>query len=139
MKENAILRKKLLEVSGGGNKPDSLKRLKNAIKANRVSADPLTFNEKDLMRFKPTEDGLSVFGRTIAAEIFGSENCMLAKERIGVKFNRRNSRAPCDAALEELFVECVTRSYSDDTDEAICHAVAGANQYGAEMKQKHSL
>ena len=102
MKENAILRKKLLEVLGGGNKPDSLKRLKNAIKANRVSADPLMFNGKDLMRFKPTEDGLSVFGRTIAAEIFGSENSMLAKKRIGVKVNRRNSRAPCDAALEEL-------------------------------------
>ena len=92
------------------------------------------------MRFKPTEDGPSVFGRTIAAEIFGSEkNCMLAKERIGVKVNRRNSRGPCDAGLEELFVECVTRNYSDDTDEAVSRAVAGANQYGAEMKQKHSL
>ena len=140
MKENAILRKKLLEVLGDGDKPDSLKRLKNAIKANRVSGDPLMFNGKDLMRFKPTEDGPSVFGRTIAAEIFGSEkNCMLAKERIGVKVNRRNSRGPCDAGLEELFVECVTRYYSDDTDEAVSRAVAGANQYGAEMKQKHSL
>ena len=33
MKENAILRKKLLEVLGDGDKPDSLKRLKKAIKA----------------------------------------------------------------------------------------------------------
>ena len=87
------------------------------------------------MRFKPTEVGPSVFGRIFAAKIFGSEkNCMLAKERIGVKVYRRNSRAPCDAALEELFVECVPRNYSDDTDEALCRAVAGANQYGAEMK-----
>ena len=140
MKENANLRKKLLEVLGDGDKPDSLKRLKNAIKANRVSADPLSLNGKDLMSFKPTEDGPSVFGRTIAAEIFGSEqNCFLAKERFGVKVNRRNSRGPCDATREELFVECVTRNYSENTEEALCRAVSGANQYGTKMKQKHSL
>ena len=103
-KENARLREKFLEVLRDGDKLDCLNTLKKAIKANRVSADPLIINGKDLMRLKPTEDWSSVFGTTITAKIFGSEqNCLLSNERLGVKVNSRNSPGPRDSNLENLF------------------------------------
>ena len=92
---------------GDGDKPESLKSLRKKIKANpgdRDDNEPLMFNGKDLMRFKPTDEGPSVFGRTIAAEIFGNENnCKLIHERIAVKVTRKNTQGACDSQLEELY------------------------------------
>ena len=138
IKENAVLRKRLLEVLGDGDKPESLKNLRKKIKANRDDTEPLMFNGKDLMRFKPTDEGPSVFGRTFAAEIFGKENnCKLIHERIAVKVQRKNTRGACDSQLEDIFVQCVSRNYTNCTEEALSRAIAGANQFGTELKMKY--
>ena len=140
MKENSVFRKKLLEVLRNGGNPESLKKVKKAIQANRVEQEPLMFNGKDLMNIKPTEEGPSVFGRNLAPEIFGAEKaCKLIKERMGWKVNRRDSRVACDEKLEEIFQLCVRRNYSNDAEEAVSRAIIGANQYGAEMKSKYCL
>ena len=140
MKENSAFRRKLLDIMRNGEKPESLSSVKQAIKAHRVEHEPLMFNGIDLMQFKPTDEGPSVFGRTIAPEIFGKEDsCKLIKERMGWKVNRRNSRVACDKKLEEIFQLCVERNYSNNAEEAISRAISGANQYGIEMKAKHAL
>ena len=138
MKENTMLRKRMLEVLGDGDKPESLKKLKKAIKAIRADTEPLMFNGKDLMRFIPTDEGPSVFGRTIAAEVFGNEKeCKLINQGLAPKVHRKNTRGACDSELEDIFIQCVNRNYINDTDEALSRAIAGANQFGTEMKQKH--
>ena len=96
------------------------------------------FNGKDLMRFKRTDEGPSVFGRTTAAEIFGNEiNCKLIHERIAVKVQRKNTRGACDSQIEDIFVQFVSRNYTNCTEEALSRAIAGAYQFGTELKQKY--
>ena len=46
MKENSAFRKKFLEVVPNGENPESLKKVKKAIQANRVEQEPLRFNGK---------------------------------------------------------------------------------------------
>ena len=70
MKENSVFRKKLLEVLRNGENPESLKKVKKAIQANRVEQEPLMFNRKDLKNIKPTEEGPSVFWAKSCARNF---------------------------------------------------------------------
>ena len=96
------------------------------------------FYGKALMRFIPTDEGSSVFRRTVAAEIFGNEKeCKLINQRRAPKVHRKNTRGACDSEFKDIFVQCVNRNYINDTDEALSRAIAGANQFGTEMKQKH--
>ena len=139
-KENSVFRKRLLEVLGNGEKPESINKIKKSIKALRVEHKPRMFHGKDLMSIKPNDDGPSVFGRMLAPHVFGEEKeCILIKERMGCKVDRKNCRVACDEKLEEIFQTCVARNYVNDVDEAVSRAIAGANQYGVDMKAKFNL
>ena len=139
-KENSVLRKRLLEVLGNGEKPESINKIKKSIKALRVEHEPLMFHGKDLMSIKPNGDGPSVFGRMLAPHVFGEEKeCILIKERMGYKVDQKNCRVACDEKLEEIFQTCVARNYVNDVDEAVSSAIGGANQYGVDMKAKFNL
>ena len=116
------------------------KKIKKSIKALRVEHEPLMFNDKDLMSIKPNDEGTSVFGRMLAPHVFGEEQeCILIKERMGCKVDQKNCRVACDEKLEEIFQTCVARNYANDVDEAVSRAIAGANQYGVDMKAKFNL
>ena len=72
-KENSVFRKKLLEVLGNGEKPESINKIKKSINALRVEHEPLMFDGKDLMSIKSNDGGPSVFGRMLASHVFGEE------------------------------------------------------------------
>ena len=118
--ENSVFRKRLLEVLGNGEKPESINKIKKSIKALRVEHEPHMFHGKDLMSIKPNDDGPSVFGRMLAPHVFGEEQeCIMIKERMGCKVDRKNCRVACDEILEEIIQTCVARNYSNDVDEAV--------------------
>ena len=132
-----MLRRRLLEFLRDGDKAESLKKLKKAIKANCADPELLIFIMKELMRSIPTDKGPSVFRRTIAAEVIGNEKeCKLINERLAPKVYRENTRGACDSELEKIFIQCVNRNYIKDPDEALSRSIAATNQFGIELKQE---
>ena len=139
-KENSVFRKKLLEVLRNGENPESLKKVKKAIQANRVEQEPLIFNGKDLMTIKPTEENPQFLGEILHRNFLVQNKLanLLKSGWVGMlTVEIRELHATKN--LRQFFQLCVRRNYSNDAEEAVIRAIIGANQYGAEMKSKYCL
>ena len=105
---------------------------------NQNNQEPIWVNEVDLMSLNATF-GPSTFGRTLAAVIFGTgEKCSLINQRIGAKLLKPNSRPSVDQELERKLKSCIERKFPSNKRFVVEKAFQGANQYGAEMRQKFS-
>ena len=99
------------------------------------------FNGKDLMSFKPNDEGPSVFGRVLATHVFSEEQeCILIKEHMDCRVDQKNCRVACGEKLGEIFqTTFVTKNYANDVDDAISRAIACANQNGVDMTANFKL
>ena len=132
-KENQLLRSKLTSLMKV--RPEPIVDEEPSAN-NPDNQEPIWVNDVDLMSLNATF-GPSTFGRTLAAVIFGTgEECSLINQRIGAKLLKPNSRPSVDQELELKMKSCIERKFPSNKRFAVEKAFQGANQYGAEMRQK---